>query len=75
MMQSPGGAGETFPFFKPNFSRMEAYRNEMGADEVSVPASHGSSHSHPCLHAARLLMLGENSTIIGRCCDHAHAWL
>ena len=63
MMQSPSGAGETFPFFKPNFSRVESYRNEMGADEVSVPASHGSSRSNSCLHAARLLPLGKRRTL------------
>ncbi len=30
-------AGEAFPFFKPNFTRMESYRADMGADDVSRP--------------------------------------
>ncbi len=38
----PDGAGETFPFFKPNFSRMESYRADIGADDVRVPLLHGS---------------------------------
>ena len=27
--------GEAFPFFKPNYTRMEEYGKDMGADEVS----------------------------------------
>lgn len=30
----PPGYSETWPFFRPNFQNMEAYRQEWGADEV-----------------------------------------
>ena len=33
-----GFLGEAFPFFKPNFTKMEEYGKDMGADEVrSLP--------------------------------------
>ena len=31
-----GFLGEAFPFFKPNFTKMEEYGRDMGADEVTA---------------------------------------
>ena len=38
-----GFLGEAFPFFKPNFTKMEEYGRDMGADEVTEPY-HATQH-------------------------------
>ena len=37
-----GFLGEAFPFFKPNFTKMEEYGKDMGADEVRSLPTQGS---------------------------------
>lgn len=32
-----GFLGDTWPYFRPNFTNMEAYREEQGVDEVRSP--------------------------------------
>ena len=40
-----GFLGEAFPFFKPNFTKMEEYGKDMGADEVGAPMQHSTNKS------------------------------
>ena len=45
--------GQAFPFFKPNWSKMEEYGQEMGVEEVSFPtatvlANHNDSVEDCC---------------------------
>ena len=49
-----GFLGEAFPFFKPNFTKMEEYGRDMGADEVQ-PTYTGPLH--------RLLSPGAQSNL------------
>ena len=39
-----GFLGEAFPFFKPNFTKMEEYGRDMGADEVCLLLQNPSNH-------------------------------
>ena len=55
-----GFLGDTWPFFRPNFSAMEAYREEQGVDEVAsnpehcMPVAPLRRPSHPKSHVLQL---------------------